>query len=449
MNATDAVEEHLRDLIIDLYDFIIEESGQGPSQMVPPIFQRVAEHRSYDALVVLIAQDESLVKFFPALKETTGQGHSVDFLKRLQTIVIWSDGSSEGMTPLTLCCSIIRGVFRVLWSWDDLPSLDDALKQLPKAIDLARDLAEKRPVKIPAVVAIHNIKLMHDRAIPIGSAVLREPICFDRSCLFDMALGPKIDTVLRLDVDFTVLHIRGTDQNKDRDKEHQETLKLIETLGYKSAEQQARRIQDAIDLARLAVALSSSPGRLFAPVQGLSAAVNPMAEISSAGISSARSLQAPYPAQDISVSVEQQIARYAQLLERHPNVLRTGVRRLLLAITERLYPEDGLVDVVICWESLFSSTPETMLRVCGSMAKLLGPDDVAGRHQLYNQLRDLYLARNKVVHGSESSIETIVRARDAAVQYALDAFREIYQRDDLISVDDSSARGLSVLLGPD
>jgi hypothetical protein len=174
-----------------------------------------------------------------------------------------------------------------------------------------------------------------------------------------------------------------------------------------------------------------------------------MAEISSAGISSARSLQAPYPAQDISVSVEQQIARYAQLLERHPNVLRTGVRRLLLAITERLYPEDGLVDAVICWESLFSSTPETMLRVCGSMAKLLGPDDVAGRHQLYNQLRDLYLARNKVVHGSESSIETIVRARDAAVQYALDAFREIYQRDDLISVDDSSARGLSVLLGPD
>jgi hypothetical protein len=448
MNDRRGIEVHLSNLITDLYDLIVDESGKGPVQIMPSIFQRVAAHEAYDSLVVSIAQDDSLVKFFPALRETQGQEHEVDFLKGLQSIVIWSDGSSEGMTVATLCCSIIGGVFRVLWSWSDDPSLQDALEQLPKIIDLARDLARRRRIKVPAVVAIHNVELTHDRALPIGSTVLRKPIRFDRSNLPGTALGPNMDAALRLNVDFRVLHIRSTDQSKDSDNEHQATLKLIEARGYKSAEEQDRRVRDIIDLSRLAIVLSSPQGQLFAPIPSWSAVINPLTEVSASGMSNARILKAPYPAQSISVSVEQQIDSYAKMLERYASALQTGIRRLLLAITERLYPEDGLVDAIICWESLFSGTPETMLRVCGSLAKLLGPNDVAGRRSLYDELRSLYLARNRVVHGSEIRPAIITGERDAAVQYALDAFRAILQRHDLLGASGSSERGLSSLLGP-
>jgi hypothetical protein len=216
-----------------------------------------------------------------------------------------------------------------------------------------------------------------------------------------------------------MIHIRSTDPVKDADEEQQKTQKLIEDRGYKSAEQQARRLQDSTDLARLAIALCSPPGQFFAPIHSWSAVVNPLTEVSASAMSGARVLTAPYPVQSISVFVEQEIDGYAQMLERYAGSLKTGVRRLLLAITERLYPEDGLVDAIICWESLFSGTPETTLRVCGSMAKLLGPSDVAGRRELFNELRDLYLARNKAVHGSETRSAIITSQRDATIQYAL------------------------------
>jgi hypothetical protein len=304
MNDRDGIEEHLRNLIADLYDFIIDESGKGPVQTVPSIFQRVAAHETYDSLVVSIAQDGSLVKFFPVLRETQVQEHEVDSLKELQSIVIWSDGSSEGMTILTLCCGIIGAVFRVSWSWSDDPSLHDVLEQLPKIIDLVRDLARRRSVKVPAVVAIHNVELTHDRAIPIGSAVLRKPIRFDRSNLPGTTLGPNMDAALRLNIDLRVLHIRSTDQSKDRDKEHQATLKLIEARGYKSAEEQARRVQDSTDLSRLAIVLSSPQEEFLDPIPSWSAVINPLTEVSASGMSNAQSLKAPYPAQSINVSTE-------------------------------------------------------------------------------------------------------------------------------------------------
>jgi hypothetical protein len=441
-------EEYLSKIVRDLYDFIIEESRQGPIQTVPPIYERVVRHDSYDALVESIAQDDSLKMFFPALRKLQVQNQGVGFLKTLQSIAVWSDGSAEGLTMLSLCCAIIRWLFELSWSWNEHPSLEDALSQLPKVIDSARTLARGRRVNVPAVVAIHNVGLTSDRDIPIGSAVLRRPTRFDRSHLLGVRLGPDMDATLRLNIGFKRIHIRSVDQTHDREIEQQKTLRLVESRGQQAAEQQARQVQDSTDVARLAIVLSSPRGKFFAPFQSWNSVLNPLADVPAGMMSNLQGLMAPYPKQDISVSVDQHIDSSARKLERYASALRTGGRRLLLAITERLYPEDGLVDAVICWESLFSGTPETTLRVCGSMAKLLGPADVAGRHELYIQLRDLYLERNKVVHGAERNPATVIAARNAAVQHALDAFQAILQRNDLLRARDSSERGLTTLLSP-
>jgi hypothetical protein len=141
------------------------------------------------------------------------------------------------------------------------------------------------------------------------------------------------------------------------------------------------------------------------------------------------------------------MARFASLIERYPDVLKAGIRRLLLAITERMYPEDGFVDAIICWENLFSGTPETTLRVCGAMAKLLSPANDERRSNMYRELGDLYTLRNKIVHGSADDVpEGIYKSRDLAIKYAIDALRILYTRDDLITVNDSNKRGQMLLL---
>src|ERR1022692_4010022 len=73
---------------------------------------------------------------------------------------------------------------------------------------------------------------------------------------------------------------------------------------------------------------------------------------------------------------------------------------------------------------------------------------------LYTKLRDLYNARNKLVHGSfvhgsPDSISLMFESRDAAIEYALDALRVVFQREDLLVGPSSSDRSLRVLLATD
>jgi hypothetical protein len=354
------------------------------------------------------------------------------------------------MTPLMLGASIIRQVFNHLWSRNDEISLDDALERLPDSIDLARKLANNQTVNIPAVASIHNVSLAGNDAIQLGSAVLRKAIRYDRSRLYAIMPGQDIDLVLRFEADFKAIHIRSTTRDSDAGERQQRTQHLIETLGYPSMEKRACawRIQGAIDKARLAVILASQSGKILAPVQGWDSAVNPLSDVNHAKMSNAHSLNAPYPAQEIDESARRQIAEYAPLIAKYPGVLKTGIRRLLLAITERMYPNDAFIDAIICWENLFSDSPETSLRVCGAMSKLLGPTDLEKRRVLFATLRGLYYKRNKIVHGSSEDFNITFADRESAIDFTLQAFRAVYHRDDLLRIPDAPSRGLAVLLGP-
>jgi hypothetical protein len=449
MEPEDRVHAYLRVLVEEFYAFIVRESKNLPFLMISPLHKEMAEHECFNSLMMAVANDGSLAKFFPALREATPDQLDADSIRGLQTIIVWSDGSSEGMTPLTLCSAIISDVFRYLWSLRDNLSLNDALGRLPDSIALARNLAEKRPAKIPAVVSIHNMDLV-GRSLKIGHGILRRPIRYDRFRL-PMIVGAH-DTkalILRIEVEFSAIHIRATSRDADRDEEQQRTQHLLESIGTKSMYRQIRRLQNEVNRACLAIALGSPPGKVFAPVQGWGSTVNPLSDLNRSQRSGARSDSAPYPSQEIGTAAERRaITRFASLIERHPDVLNAGTRRLLLAITERMYPEDAFVDAIICWENLFSGTPETSLRVCGAMAKLLCRTNTNDRREMYSTLSKLYRERNKIIHGSSDDIpENIHENRDLAIGYALDAFRAIYNKDDLLQIRESPERGLMVLLG--
>jgi hypothetical protein len=447
----DHVYANMLVLLEDFYAFIVQESNSTSFQMVPSLYQRISEHSSFGSLMMAVAHDESLAKFFPALRDKTADELDASSIRDLQAIIVWSDASSEGMTPLTLCAAIISDVFRYLWSWRDNPSLDDALNRLPDSIQLARNLARKRSVKIPAVVSIHNLELIGGRTIQIGNAILRKPIRYDRFRLIAITGAQDANTlVLRFETSFSAIHIRAANRDASSDEEQQKTQRLMETVGHKSMERRMRQIQDEVNRARLAIVLASPPDRIFSPVQGWNSAVNPLSDLNRSQISNARSLGVPYPypTQRIGRGAERKIGRLASLIGQYPDVLKAGIRRLLLAITERMYPEDGFVDAIICWENLFSGTPETTLRVCGAMAKLLSPANSDRRQNLYKDLSTLYMMRNKFVHGSETEIpEKVYENRDSAIRYAISALKVIYARGDLLEIKDSNIRGRTVLMG--
>lgn len=439
----DLVEKYLRELVGELYESITSEADQDKSLNRSRIFEAIASHASYEPLIAAISKDESLVRFFPAVLKAKHKGETAN-LRAVQSRVTWSDGLSEGMSIPVLAVAMLCAVFRILWTLKDYPTRDEVLDHVPSIISLSRGLAEKHVVKVPQITAIHNITLPDDRELLLGAAIVRQPNRYDnlRLARVASAIGPTVDAILRLEVDFQALNI------------HDATMGKVEDHTGSSAdgfsrffEEYARDAQHEVDMARLALALSSNPEKLIAPVCGFSATLNPLTDMPSASRSNSRPYQAPYPSQTIDDLVRERLANVACLVQKHARSMDTGVRRLLQAITERLDPEDGLVDAIICWENLFSATPDTVLRVCGAMAKLLGPTEPKARKAFYDQLKQLYNTRNKLVHGSSAiPRDSIYSNRDAAVKYALDALRAVYAREELVSADNSAERALLVLL---
>jgi hypothetical protein len=112
MEPEDDVSANLRILLEEFYPFIVQESSSSPFQMVPPLYRQISEHECFSSLMRAIAHDGSLARFFPALRDKASDELDADSIKDLQTIIVWSDGSSEGMTPLVLSAAILSDVFQ-------------------------------------------------------------------------------------------------------------------------------------------------------------------------------------------------------------------------------------------------------------------------------------------------------------------------------------------------
>ena len=73
---------------------------------------------------------------------------------------------------------------------------------------------------------------------------------------------------------------------------------------------------------------------------------------------------------------------------------------MCLILSERRNPIDTIIDGVIAWESLFGSSGETSLKICGSILKLLDPKD---KQKFYRCLTRAYNVRSRIIHGGESN----------------------------------------------
>ena len=85
----------------------------------------------------------------------------------------------------------------------------------------------------------------------------------------------------------------------------------------------------------------------------------------------------------------------------HRNVLQRAIQRWNRS-SERVDPEDALIDYWVALESLFSpeSASELGFRIAVRLAALLG-DSGQERMEIFEQARRSYSVRSQVVHGSK------------------------------------------------
>jgi hypothetical protein len=129
--------------------------------------------------------------------------------------------------------------------------------------------------------------------------------------------------------------------------------------------------------------------------------------------------------------------------------LEVAFRHLLSAAVDRVAPADKLIDSVTAWENLVGTASETSFRVSAAMAWLLEPQSAA-RRRVFNELRQTYAVRSRVVHGEPVNRADVEHASAHATKAALDAIR-IVLRDYrwLLDLPTSAARADALLLGDD
>ncbi len=142
-----------------------------------------------------------------------------------------------------------------------------------------------------------------------------------------------------------------------------------------------------------------------------------------------------------------EIERWGRILKaNYGTQLDVAARRVIAALSQRIDPADRLIDAVIALESLFGADQDATLRVAGSLAWLLAPDDPAGRETLRAELTRIYALRSRVVHGRDEDPLDVSAAADRAVEVAAAALAVLLERrHDLVPID-STERSKRLLL---
>jgi len=143
-----------------------------------------------------------------------------------------------------------------------------------------------------------------------------------------------------------------------------------------------------------------------------------------------------------------ELTRFCELIDRHRQpTADIAIRRVISAVQVRAEPADRLVDSVIAWENLFgTSEGEPRLRISAAMAWLLA-SDAATREALQLEIKAIYDARSKIVHGAAANDPDLPDQANRALGLALDSLRVLFSaRDDVLRLGDGAKRSLRLIL---
>ncbi len=372
-----------------------------------------------------------------------------------QMTVDWSTGGGGSLYLHDIGSGIISSVILE----NDLD--DRVLIQVSDAINIglaqARRLAAGESVAVKTAIGLGGFTLADDvPPIEVVGGLLRRPTVLDRR-LNTFAAKPDIVLEIELPVRYTRARLSPPARNNTdilsrfiADNEQRKPF-LPELIAHgDEVKERIRRIRFAMILA------SPDQQAVLEPVWRFTQQFNPIIGRGSGTHQPDPEPNVvhttPPPCVDTATATE--IAAWVGKLDRLPDSLKVGRRRLLQAATERSDPFDKFIDAVIVWETMFGADSETSFRVTGAMALLLEPSDIEARKMLHRKLSELYGHRSKLVHGAVGhELETkafkaanVPAHANEAIRYAINCFKKILDEPQLLPLD-SAARSKRILLG--
>ncbi len=386
-----------------------------------------------------VLRDPQLKYLFPEELDKNPEALDLNALREVTSLVYFEVGQGGSFQLPLFAFHLLNSAYsRCVVAGDD--SFEAYIAAVAQNLSDARCLAAGRVVKVPAILGLSNVSISGTDSIDLPGGLLRKVLPGDEAFIPPHV---KVDALLVLDAPMKIAH-KGKHPN-DSEGHSDDVWRRASEMMQKWRQSQ----QWDVDCHRLAFMLADRETHRSGVIQVLQAAINPLQGHVSISWNDGNSYTT---ASELKIEAGRvgEIAHWVeQVTSHHPRSLRVAMRRILSAASSRTDPSDALVDAVLAWENIFSDSPETSLRVCGSLSLLLEPVNREKRRGLLKELNDIYATRSAIVHGNakEPTDEVVRKHGDRALAVAVEAMRRLYVNPDLLRSQSASARGRDVLLG--
>ncbi|WP_146116602.1 MULTISPECIES: HEPN domain-containing protein [unclassified Arthrobacter] len=430
--ATDPLEEVVSGLAIDA--FPLHLLGSGPESTMVLAGQVYSHPLRQKANDLIFQPNEPLMGLFPQAKFTSDPNPNPADPNGLQSYMRWSDGSRGSIEFATLVATILRKANGALRP--EKTELESYVESVRDTLATTRNLAQRKEATLQAIAGCPGVTLgegVHE--IKLGECTLRRQTCPESTLVGHWASD---SVVLEVPIQVRMMEIAASSDG---------ITEPVESMLSTSTEFQEALLRK-ISHARMAVLLSSKEGETLAVGQSFLTWSNPgqSGHVQSQATSPWRPTL--YFSRALEEIDEAPIDHWYELVAKAPEALYTGQERLISAVNERHHPYDGFIDAVIVWENLFGAAGETMLRVCGSLAHVLHPNDPDERVGFFKRAKKMYEKRSRLVHGGADTFPYALAFEywKDSVQYSIAAWRRVLESESLRNHKDSASRGAEILI---
>ncbi|MQY40021.1 hypothetical protein SRB17_80500 [Streptomyces sp. RB17] len=431
----DAIGQMLLNAAKDVYAAYLIKRPTEHTYLGVPVAHYVANNEEFIRFCNAVLHDPRLKYLFPGYIDAAEMA-SIQDLVEVSSMIFSVAGGGSSLQLLMLPDAILRSAFAKC-SLRGATGLDDYLQETLNTLEDVRELAAGRAVSIPVAIGLTNVTFDGLDELNLPGGMLRKVSSADFAHIPEAA---QVEAVLTFQVSFKLLAKKA----HPRDEMFPDFSQL-----FPQVEKWQNSLQDGINKRLLTLMLASPSGHRSAAITVSQSVFVPLS------LAPDMSWQERPPATTAdritisSADVGEIQTWMRKVLDQHPKNLGVAMRRIISAVGARIDPVDSLVDAVLAWENMFSGTPETSLRVCGSLAHLLEPEDFSLRQDLFGELGKIYSMRSDIVHGkaNEPSTAEVTQQRARAVEIAVMAMRKLYEFPDLLKAENSSVRGKNILLG--
>jgi len=307
---------------------------------------------------------------------------------------------------------------------------DAVVAELRALLDDLRSIRAGSEIRLPVVVALHGVNLEPDIHVELPGGVLRAAT--------DGATQKAVGDVFFPQGGLFVTMIPSAVEVSSASAEDgPRTSPLSKTRAFR------RDLEARIQQVTLSLLLVDAWPRLSA-VATRAVAITPAFGVGW-GAGEYNPPPVPGPTGTLTESHIEKLRSLATFVsDRYGASLAIPTRRLISAVVGRHDVDDGLVDAVVAWESLFAGTDhgELRFRISAAMSWLMG-HTAEERLELQREIASLYDTRSRVVHRGAAGPD-LTAERDRAVELGISAMLALL-RDHPDLIDDEN-RGKKLIL---